>query len=645
MSRVWRAATALALAVLAGAGFLTPALAAPSASGHIVAIRSQPGNLQVVVSAAGLANTSIGSSMQLRLNGTLVPVRITAFSPLATGITRTVLLPIDTSGSMSDGGLVGAVAAARQFLTAMPSDVRVGLIAFSATPQLLVAPTEDRAPVARALGQLQAGGETALFDAVGLAVRTLGSGGVRSILLLTDGGDTVSHLSLAQADSLVAASHDTLDAVGFRTNQTQIAALDGLAAAGHGRVIPASGAAGLASAFAAGASDLTDEVVLDAAVPAGLGGRSVTVQVSGSLAGQPINDSSFVQLADSVASTTAPSAAGPEPVKAGPVGRLQSKTVLYGALAAIFIALSLILATALAAPRRRSRDRRRRLLFGLGKVEPTQVSTLSATAVAQSALQLADRISPDRGFEERLDRRLEAAGLRLRAAEWLLLHAGLVLGFGVLGFLISGGAWFVTLLGLAIGIAAPIAFLHRKQSSRVGGFASQLPDTLQLIAGALSAGYSLPQAMDTAAREAGDPVGTELRKALAATRLGSDLEDGLEDVARRMDSNDFGWVVMSIRIQREVGGNLAEVLGIVADTLREREFLRRQVRVLSADGRLSAIIIGAMPFFFIVALELVRPSYMSPLFHTSTGVAALVVGAVFFSVGLVWLKRVAKVEV
>ena len=140
-----------------------------------------------------------------------------------------------------------------------------------------------------------------------------------------------------------------------------------------------------------------------------------------------------------------------------------------------------------------------------------------------------------------------------------------------------------------------------------------LPDTLQLMAGSLSAGYSMPQAVDTVVREGKGPISTEFNRALVETRLGVELEDALDGIAERMQSVDFAWVVMAIRIQREVGGNLAEVLTTVSATLRERERLRRQVQVLSAEGRLSAWILGLLPIVFAFYLVLVRPEYLAPL--------------------------------
>jgi len=198
---------------------------------------------------------------------------------------------------------------------------------------------------------------------------------------------------------------------------------------------------------------------------------------------------------------------------------------------------------------------------------------------------------------------------------------------------------------LVLGLAAPWLFLSVRQSRREAAFLGQLPDTLQLLAGSLQAGYSLPQAMDSVIREAKPPIATEFNRALVETRLGLPAEEALDGIAARTHSRDFSWIVMAIRIQREVGGNLAELLGTVAETLRERERLHRQIRSLSAEGRLSAIILAALPFVFTGYLLIKQPDYLRPLYTNPYGIGLSFVGIVLLLVGVEWMRRAIKVEV
>jgi tight adherence protein B len=270
---------------------------------------------------------------------------------------------------------------------------------------------------------------------------------------------------------------------------------------------------------------------------------------------------------------------------------------------------------------------------------------LGQSTVARSAVELAGRVASSRDLDTGLAVRLEAAGVPLRPAEWLLIHLGIAIVAGLVFMLLSGFGLLATILGLALGIGLPYLYLSVKESRRKAAFSAQLPDMLQLLSGSLAAGYSLPQAVDTVAREAGGPMAVELNRALVEARLGVPLEDALETVARRMDSVDFAWVVMAIRIQRDVGGNLAEVLNNVAATMRERERLRRQVQVLSAEGRFSAIILGALPLMLTIYLVLVRPEYIGLLVTTPLGIVMIIVAVVLLVAGAFWLRKVVTVEV
>jgi tight adherence protein B len=248
-------------------------------------------------------------------------------------------------------------------------------------------------------------------------------------------------------------------------------------------------------------------------------------------------------------------------------------------------------------------------------------------------------------LERALDGRLEAAGLPLRTAEWMLLHVGSAVGTSLVLLVAGRGSPVAAILGLVLGLAVPWLFLAAAKSRRESKFLSQLPDTLQLLAGSLASGYSLPQAMDSVVRETRAPISVEFNRALIETRLGLLPEDALDGIAARTGSRDFSWIVIAIRIQRDIGGNLAELLSTVAETLRERERLRRQVSALSAEGRLSGVILGALPVVFALYLMLVRPEYIAPLFTTAMGLFLLAVGSVTLLIGAFWMSKVIKVEV
>jgi tight adherence protein B len=268
-----------------------------------------------------------------------------------------------------------------------------------------------------------------------------------------------------------------------------------------------------------------------------------------------------------------------------------------------------------------------------------QSRTQAAVAVAESVLE------GQKGLETKLGDKLDAAGMALKPAEWLLVHVGVTIGLGLIGLLLSGGNVLMMLAGLLFGGFGAWAFLSFKHSRRLKAFKNQLADTLQLMSGALSAGLSLAQSVDTVVKEGTDPMAGEFRRALIETRLGVEIEDALAAIADRMGSVDFEWVVMAIRIQRQVGGNLAELLNKVAETIREREYLERQVLTLSAEGRLSVWILGGLPPAFMAYFMASNLDYVGVMFETPLGWAMLIVMGILLTAGIFWMKKLVKVEV
>jgi tight adherence protein B len=228
--------------------------------------------------------------------------------------------------------------------------------------------------------------------------------------------------------------------------------------------------------------------------------------------------------------------------------------------------------------------------------------------------------------------------------QWLLVKAGAAV-LGALLFGVLAGPVGV-LLGALLGWLLAAAYPRLRERRRRDAFADQLPDALQLIVGSLRSGFSLAQAIDALIQDSPpSPLTVEFGRAIGEVRLGADLDDALERVAQRVGNEDLAWAVMAVRIQRETGGNLAEVLETTVETLRERDRLRRHVQALSAEGRLSAYILIALPFALAGWLLAVRRDYLSVLWTTSAGLTMLVGAGVLMAVGIVWMMRWMKVEV
>jgi tight adherence protein B len=200
-------------------------------------------------------------------------------------------------------------------------------------------------------------------------------------------------------------------------------------------------------------------------------------------------------------------------------------------------------------------------------------------------------------------------------------------------------------VGVVVGLLFPVLALRFMANRRARKFESVLPDVMMLVATSLSSGFSLLQALDSVARDAAEPAAKEFSRALAESRIGADISDALEHVAVRMESDNMRWAVMAIRIQREVGGNLADTLRTTAATLREREMLKRHVRALSAEGRLSAYILIALPIGILLFSMYSNYDYVSLLWTTTVGLFMCFMGIMAMLFGIWWMRKTVTIEV
>ncbi len=254
------------------------------------------------------------------------------------------------------------------------------------------------------------------------------------------------------------------------------------------------------------------------------------------------------------------------------------------------------------------------------------------------------RFADARGFSGRLDAELEAAAVSLRSGEFVVVTVAAAFGGMILGFVILGSPWLALGVG-AVCALGPTMMLKVTLGRREEKLREQLPDVLTIMASSLRAGHSFLQALDTTAKEIAQPAATEFQRVVAEIRLGRSAEDALGALAERVGSADFKWAVLAVNIQREVGGNLAEILDNVADTLRERATMRRQVRVLTSEGRLSAWVLALMPFAIALYMFAVNREYIMLLFTTKTGLMMLGGAVLLLAAGVLWMRKIVDIDV
>lgn len=264
--------------------------------------------------------------------------------------------------------------------------------------------------------------------------------------------------------------------------------------------------------------------------------------------------------------------------------------------------------------------------------------------IPDSVTRFGKRFADARGFSERLDAELEAAGVRVRSGEFVVLSVAAALVGVVLGAALLRHPLLALLIGAVSG-AAPSISLRVAMNKRSEKLREQLPDVLTIMASSLRAGHSFMQSLDTVAKEIPQPAATEFQRVVAEIRLGRSTDDALEALATRVGSDDFKWAVLAVNIQREVGGNLAEILDNVADTLRERATMRRQVRVLTAEGRLSAWVLAILPMAIAAYMFIVNPKYIGVLFTDRRGIIMLGIALLLLVSGILWMRKIVDIDV
>lgn len=240
--------------------------------------------------------------------------------------------------------------------------------------------------------------------------------------------------------------------------------------------------------------------------------------------------------------------------------------------------------------------------------------------------------------------------VKIERSDWKLspgefVSVSLVLaGAGVAVGLLTGSIPLAVLLA-GFATVGPFLLVSRSVERRKRRFEEQLPDVLELIASSLEAGGGVSRALEMVVGEADEPAAGELARVLSATRLGIPLVEALQEMRERLGSRDLAWTVQAIIVQQRTGGRLADVLRVVASFMRSREEIRRDLRALTAEGRLSAYVLGALPFFLATVLLFVNPTYLNPLFTTAMGWAMTGGAGVMMGVSFVLMKKIVKVEV
>ena len=611
----------------------------PARDVTVTKVDARGSDVQLVVSGPTAGITS--DDVTVTGEGDELVVRGVATSQAAAVPTELVVV-VDTNARAEQGQWLDEVKRELERVVAgLSPETSVAIVAAGDSALIETKLTDDRDRITNAIGDLSSRNSSALINALDRAgsMFTTEPGVVRSVLLIATGADTGSLATIDQAQvDLVqrGAQLVTLDYDGGEPRFGSVVSRTG----GHDVQLTVDG--DLGAALDESVALAADRLLVTFVGTAEAGDRAnVRLDVAGvttdfSYPAGTLTDTP-VQLAP-LSSTT-------------PTGLAFFRTSagLYVALILAFAGISAgiwSLGSIMAGSENSLDGVLARYTDGTLDVnDPDEMEELIVqSALLQRAVSFSEDFAERRGFLARVEGLLERANLPIRAGEAMFMLAAIAGLSAGLMVALTRSALAAVLFGLAAGGVAlfVVRFLGRR---RFKAFESQLPDTLQLLSGTLRAGYSLPQGFEVVSNEIADPMGQELRRAMTEARLGREIEESLTGVAERMSSADFAWAVMAIGIQREVGGNLSELLVSVADTMIARERLKREIGALTAEGRMSAGVLSALPPGLGVIMWILNPEYVGVLFSEFLGNVLLGLGTVSALIGLAWMKKVITVDV
>jgi tight adherence protein B len=572
------------------------------------------------------------SEVQVRENGKAVASPSVLPASAANSRSLGVVLVIDTSRSMKGTPITAAFAAARAFAAHRNPQQQLGIVTFNGTATELLRPTADAAAIQQALSVAPPlGRDTHIYDAVDAAVVMLESSHITggSIVVLSDGSDTGSRLTQQAVASRAEADGIRVYAVGLRSGAFDPSVLENLARQGQGSYSEAGSSTALAKIYDQLGSELSSQYLVryrSLALPH----RRVSVTVSVPSAG--------IEASSSYATPALPQRSPPPFHRAFVQSR--RAVVILAAICATSLGLALWTIITMRPERRSLRSRVADFVAPAPEeIEGKPRAPRLTERFFGAAGDKLERKEWWANFQEELDvARIEIPAGRLAAGTVVLT----IVAMWVV-WLLSGAA-ALAILGLGTPFLVRAA-VQRKLDRERNLFDGQLADNLQVIASALRAGQSFSGALAVAVQDAPQPTRREFERVVADERIGVPLDQALGVVARRMRNRDVEQVQLVAALQRQTGGNMAEVLDRAADSIRERADIRRLVKTLTAQGRLSRWVLTMLPLVLALVLTIVNPGYLDPLFATTTGRFLLILSVVMITAGSLVIKRIVQIEV
>jgi len=540
---------------------------------------------------------------------------------------------IDRSRSMRGKPLVDAIAAARTFVGKKNGSDQLAVIAFGSKPLTLSPFSTAALDAQESLTGMTADKTqgTALFDAIVVAANQLKANELpgRVIVVLTDGADKGSKHAIGDAIAAARNANAAIYAIGIEGTGFTPDPLIEIADKTGGKYYGASSTSALSAVYAKIADTLKRTWRIQYLTAARPGDR---IHVEAAVVGHGTATSGF----------TVP---GPRPTDAAP-----SKIVPKGAYGptgplgiAAVVAFLVLLATLFTFAGIRGSWVRSRISVHVGETRATAKVSRKEKRVAMLAnvFRMTEKLFGKLAIWHRIAKMLERGDVPLRPVEFFWIEVGAVVVAFVLGTLLGVAIPLVLVLMVVAG-SIPYAMVWMKMRKRVRTFEDQLPDMLITIAASLKAGHSFKQGLQAVVDEGHPPANVEVKRVLMNASLGRPMDDALAEMADRVGSENFEFAITAVTIQRQVGGSLASLFDMVADTVRQRQQFARKIRALTAMGRMSAYTLIGIPFFIAGTVTVLNRSYMRPLYFTTHGRFLIVLGLVMMGLGSLALKKIVS---
>lgn len=647
----------LVLAALTALVAMVPVAASAQTSGsqaeivHINDSRfSDNGRVTFVVEFRNLTEPLDPAQLQLTENGQ--PIEDAEIELISNAsVPQGIVLVIDTSGSMEGAAIEAAKTAAQSFVSQKRAEDFIALVTFSDTVEVLSNFTTSRGTLNTQIDNLVAEGGTAMYDGV-IRATELFSGSTdqirKNIVVLSDGADENSVATLEEAVAAVDAAGARTFGVALQSSAFDPAPLQQITAAADGLFLTTPDPEQLTSLYGQIQQELGNTLVIrynsELANP---GQIEIGVQYAGLQATSAFESGGFL------VTTTVPS--GPTTTTTIPIAApiviesqlpIDPALVKIGATALIGLTTALFLFILFGGNRDKEENSYLQRLSAYGRRERQEEKKpfLQRIPLIGRLTRRAEEEVKKRGLLGAVNSTLEQANIPLSAGE--AIFAGLGISF-VLGLLTALFTFSLVTGAVVTGVSillvfASINFIGGREKKK---FEKQLPDTLTLLSTSLRAGYSLLQAIEAVASEAPNPTAREFSRAVTEARLGVAVTDALDGITERTQSDDWRWAAMAVEIQREVGGNLSEVLQTVADTMMARNRLKGEIQALTAEGRISAFVLGSLPFAMGLFLWTTNREYLQPLLDETFGQIAIGFGLLLIAAGIFWLKKIIDIEV